>query len=267
MSNATYPPEPRPAKPKKTKLGKRMLRWAALNIAPPIVHAWMVLFDKTALRGAEKDLILINSDWLVNRVRNQEGNLILCVWHNRLMFGPTAYNYCHGRRAAVMVSRSFDGEIIIAVLNRFKKIEAVRGSSKSKPGQDKGGQEALQEMVELGRQGGVDLVITPDGPQGPIYKVKRGIIALAKETGLPIVPVAPNCKPHFEAKSWDRTRFPVPFAKFVYQCGDPIQVPADADEETIEEKRQELERVMVEMTENVDSFFERGEWERIKGKG
>ena len=216
-----------------------MLRWAALNIAPPIVHTWMVWFDKTALRNNQKDLTLINADWLVNRVRNREGGVIISFWHNRLMYGPTAYNYLWGQRAAVMVSRSFDGEIIIAVLNRFKKIEAVRGSSKSKPGQDKGGAEALQEMVELGKQG-VDLVITPDGPQGPRYKVKRGIIALARETGLPIIPGAPNSSFFFEVNSWDKTRFPCPYVKFVYQVGDPIYVPADADEELIEEKRQEL---------------------------
>ena len=242
------------AKPKKKKLGKRMLRWAALNVAPPIIHQWMVLFDYTARRNNHQDLTLINEAWLVNRMHNRQGNSIMAFWHNRLMFGPTSYNYLWGQRAAVMVSRSFDGEIIIAVLNRFKKIEAVRGSSKSKPGQDKGGTEALQEMVELGRQG-VDLVITPDGPQGPLYKVKRGIIALAKETGLPIVAGAPNCSRYLEVKSWDRTRFPVPFAHFTYKVSDPIYVPADADDEMIEQKRQELERVMVEMTEYVDSLY------------
>jgi lysophospholipid acyltransferase (LPLAT)-like uncharacterized protein len=266
VTTAPRPPAEPSARPKKKKLSKRILFWMALNIAPPIVHTWMTLFDKTARRTGERDLILINSDWLVNRLRKREGNVILCVWHNRLMFGPTAYNYCDGQRAVVMVSRSLDGEIIIAVLNRFKKISAVRGSSKSKPGQDKGGTEALNEMIELGKQG-VDLVITPDGPQGPRYKAKRGIIALAKVTGLPIVPVAPNCKPYFQLKSWDQTRFPRPYSKFVYQVGDPIYVPADADEEMIEQKRQELERVMMEMTEHVDNFFIKGEWEKIKGNG
>ncbi|MEK6576836.1 MAG: hypothetical protein AABZ05_04490, partial [Nitrospirota bacterium] len=34
-----------------------------------------------------------------------------------------------------------------------------------------------------------DLVITPDGPRGPRYRVQKGIIEIAKKTGLPIFPV------------------------------------------------------------------------------
>lgn len=35
----------------------------------------------------------------------------------------------------------------------------------------------------------LDLVITPDGPRGPRFRVQKGIIEIAKKTGLPIFPV------------------------------------------------------------------------------
>lgn len=245
-----------PATKKKKKLGRRIERWALLHLVPPIVHRWMAWFDYTARKDRQKLLTMFNEDRMVSQMRERKGPVIICLWHNRLMFGPTAYQYCWGRGAAVMVSRSFDGEVIAAVLRRFQNFFTVRGGSSSKPGQDKGGQEALSEMADWGRRGS-DLVITPDGPQGPAYKVKRGIIELARMTGLPIVPASANASRCLRAKSWDRTRFPFPYARFVYRVGDFIEVPPDADDELMERKRAELERTMVEITEFVDNFYAR----------
>jgi hypothetical protein len=243
-----------PKKKKPAKLGKRILRWLLLNVMPPIAHVYMSWFNYTALKDHEKLLTLVNPEGLLDRINRQRLPVILALWHNRLGFGPTAYQYVDGPGAAIMVSRSFDGELIAAVLAQFKNFKAVRGGS-SKPGQAKGGQEALAEMIELSKQG-VDLVITPDGPQGPKYQAKRGIIDLAKATGLPIFPVSANCSNYFVAKSWDQTRLPKPYAHFVYALGEPITVPPDADEAMIDKLRLEVERVMVELTEFVDHYFD-----------
>jgi lysophospholipid acyltransferase (LPLAT)-like uncharacterized protein len=247
-------PESKPQRPKKKNWKKRLQRWLILTLVPPIVHKWMVWFDRTALAHNEKDLALINADKLLTRVASHERPSILAIWHNRLMFGPTAYQYRKGGGAAVMVSRSFDGDLISAILTRFKNLYAVRGSS-SKKGRDKGGQEALTEMMEYAKKG-YDLVITPDGPQGPMYKAKRGIIDLAKATGLPIFCVGANADRCATAKSWDKTMIPFPHARFVYRAADPITVPPDADEATIEQKRAEVEKVLIELTEFADHFFD-----------
>jgi hypothetical protein len=246
---------PQEGRPKKKKWTKTLKRKLILALAPPLVHKWMVWFDKTALMDNERLLTLINTDELLARVASHEKPSILALWHNRLMFGPTAYQYRKGGGAVIMVSRSFDGELISATMSRFKNLHAVRGSS-SKKGRDKGGQEALEEMIEYGKKG-FDLVITPDGPQGPVYKAKRGIIDLAKATGFPIFCVGCNADRCITVKSWDRTKIPFPYARFVYRVADPILVPADADEVMIEAKRQEVERTLVELTEFADHFFDK----------
>ena len=38
-------------------------------------------------------------------------------------------------------------------------------------------------------KGGFDVAITPDGPKGPRFQVKKGIVELARLTGRPIVPL------------------------------------------------------------------------------
>ncbi|HUT55740.1 MAG TPA: lysophospholipid acyltransferase family protein [bacterium] len=248
-------PKPGEGRPRKKKWTKRLERKLILTLLPPLAHQWMAWFDRTALMNNEKLLTLINADELLARVSSRNQPSILAVWHNRLMFGPTAYQYRQGAGAVIMVSRSFDGDIISATMSRFKNLRAVRGSSSQK-GRDKGGQEALEELIEYGQKG-YDLVITPDGPQGPVYQAKRGIIDLAKATGFPIFCVGPNADRCITAKSWDQTKIPFPYARFVYRASDSIYVPADADEAVIEQKRAEVERVLIELTEFADHFFDK----------
>jgi hypothetical protein len=214
----------------------------------------MRLYDWATQARNRRRLTLINIDELIARVESHVNPTILAFWHNTIAFGPTAYDAIHGKGAVIMISRSFDGDIIEATIKRFGNIIAVRGSSSKKAGDEKGGQEALAEMKELARQG-YDLSITPDGPLGPRYKVKRGIIDLAKATGLPIVPVGCNSSRYIEINSWDRTRLPLPFSRVIYKAGPPILVPADADEDLIEAKRSELEGVMIELADFADRFF------------
>jgi lysophospholipid acyltransferase (LPLAT)-like uncharacterized protein len=247
-------------KPKKRPLSRRMkkaiTKWVALTLLAPVAEKWMRAFDYTALMNNERLLTMIGQEEILKRVGGSEGPIIVALWHNRLMFGPTAYQYTKGRGAVVMVSRSFDGDVIEAVLTRFKNLFAVRGSSQSKKGRDKGGREALAELIEKGKQG-LDLVITPDGPLGPRYQVKRGIIDLAKATGYPIFPIAAMASPVLRVKSWDETIIPLPFSRFVYRVGKSMTVPAEADEAMIEQKRQELEASLTELTEFVDHFFDK----------
>ncbi len=245
----------KPASRKKRSFKKRLLRGLSLTLVPPVVKYWLYWFDYTARKNNEKLLTLINHQELVERVGSGKEPTILALWHNRLMFGPTAYQYLKGNGAVIMVSRSTDGDIIAATLKSFKGFVAIRGGSSSKPGINKGGKEALSQMIEMSEKG-YDLCITPDGPQGPVYEVKRGIIDLAKATGLPIYTVGCSCSKWIEAKSWDKTKLPLPYTRVVYKGSDPIRVPPDADEDTIEQKRQELQSTMLEFTEFADNFFD-----------
>jgi lysophospholipid acyltransferase (LPLAT)-like uncharacterized protein len=249
--------EEQPAKPvKKVKLRRRVGRWLMLTLAPPLVEHWLRWFDHTALMQNEKRLTKYELDEVMARIASHAQPSIFVIWHNRMMFGPTAYMTCKGERAMVMASRSFDGELIAATVGRFKNVEVVRGSSRSKKGRDKGGQDALAEMIEIGKQGTHDLMIIPDGPTGPVYKLKRGIIDLARGTGLPIYPVAPACDRFLRLPGWDRTILPLPYCRVIYRAGKGMTVPPDADEDLIEQKRQELERYMIELTDFVDHFYD-----------
>ena len=162
---------------------------------------------------------------------------VFAFWHARLL--PLVYTH-RGRDIAVLTSRHRDGEWISQVLEALGFVTA-RGSS------TRGGGAATLSM--LGYAGaGHHLGITPDGPRGPVRRVKWGLLYLASRTGLPIVPLASAGNPAWVLESWDRFRIPRPFARVEIAYGEPIHVPAGLDEAAEQEWCARLETAIDEVT-------------------
>lgn len=162
---------------------------------------------------------------------------IYTFWHNRVFL---ATYFWQKRRIVVMTSQSFDGEYIARFIQRFG-YGAARGSS------TRGGTGAIVEMVRLMRAG-LPTAFTIDGPKGPPYVAKMGAVLLAKKTGQPILPFTITPRRYWEAKkSWDRAQAPFPFTRARVDIAPPFFVPADADEEELAAKRDELQAVLDEL--------------------
>lgn len=173
------------------------------------------------------------------------GPLIFCIWHNRLALSMTIYHdYVRKKRPAhglaAMISASKDGGLLADVLEKFD-VEAVRGSTSRR------GAQALLEATGWAEKG-YHIAITPDGPRGPCYKVQDGIIGLAQVSGLPIVPLSAQVDSKICTRSWDRFQIPLPFARCRVLFGKPISVPREAPEAERENIRQQLEKAMVDLT-------------------
>lgn len=182
------------------------------------------------------------------RARWQRGEqTIIAFWHGRILLMPFPYR---GRKACILNSAHRDGEIITRVIKRFG-VTAVRGSS------TRGWLRGLKGMLEAYRQG-YDLVVVPDGPRGPRYHAKSGVLQLARATGAPIFPVTYGAAWALTIPSWDRLLVPLPFSRVVYIVGQPIRVPADASAAQLEEKRQALEHSLISITTQADRFFKTG---------
>lgn len=103
---------------------------------------------------------------------------IVCFWHGRLLMMPYAKLRDKGK---VMISRHRDGEFIARVIKYFG-VDAIRGSFRKKS------IASVREIISSLKEG-FDVAITPDGPKGPRFKVKKGIIEIARLTKAPILPV------------------------------------------------------------------------------
>jgi lysophospholipid acyltransferase (LPLAT)-like uncharacterized protein len=163
---------------------------------------------------------------------NPSQSVIFCLWHNRLAISMLVHRL-HRRKTAALVSASRDGALLAAVLARFG-VHHVRGSSSRR------GPQALLELTTRAQMG-FDLAVTPDGPKGPRYVVKEGVISLAQVTGLPVIPVTCNTSLKLCLKSWDGFQIPLPFAKCDIILHKPIFVSRGASATEREERRLELE--------------------------
>ena len=168
------------------------------------------------------------------RENNHTGSFVF--WHECIFLNTY---YWRADDAAIMVSRSFDGEYLSRCAQRFG-FGVIRGSS------SKGGASALAKMISLTKRG-TQMGFAVDGPRGPRRKVKKGVIVMSRRTGLPIAPIVAEAKHRWILNSWDKTQIPKPFTRAKIFVGEPVFVPTDADPGIIEEKRLELEQKLDEL--------------------
>src|SRR5208283_2979066 len=213
----------------------RDLKYALLlNLLPPVVYLFLVLLRATIR------IEHVNRE-AVERLWQQGENIIACFWHGRLLAMPFA---CQGSGAKVLISRHRDGEFIARVI-RYFGLGTIRGSYR------KGSVSSIRQILaELAQ--GTDVAITPDGPKGPRYRMKEGIVELARLTKRPIVPVTYSASKKKLFHSWDRFLLPYPFSRIFFLWGDPVYVPRDLRGDDLEAKRQEIEGALISLTETAD---------------
>ncbi len=171
-------------------------------------------------------------------------NFIYAFWHGRQFL---LFHYHRNSGVVIPASESRDGEIQAGILRWFG-FDVVRGSSKRK------GDRALLGMVD-GLRRGKTVALAVDGPRGPLYEAKQGVVYLAGKLGKPIVPVATSARRYWILeKIWDRYLLPVPFTKGVVLYGDPIMVNGISEEE-LEGKRRQLEAALNGLMARADGHF------------
>ena len=206
------------------------------------VLAWLASWLLRALFRTLRP-IFIQRDF-ENQVMDTGQPVLLAIWHGRLLYFIHLYR---NQTATALVSRSKDGELISKVMDHFG-LHATRGSS------SRGGREGLRQLIQRVRQG-YHGAFTPDGPRGPRYHVKVGLLSAAQKTGAPILPAVYNAQWKRVLRSWDRFIVPFPFSRIVVVYGKPIYVPAAASSSILRQKRQEVETVLQQITTVADNFF------------
>ena len=157
------------------------------------------------------------------------GAEIFCFWHQCVLPCATYYSTTG---ATILISRSFDGELITRILGLFG-FHAVRGSS------SRGAREGLLGLKNVIESGG-PAIFTADGPRGPIYQTKMGPIKLAQMTGARIGAFHLQPERAWTMRSWDRFLIPKPFTRICVSWARWTQVSVNLPTEQFESKREEL---------------------------
>jgi lysophospholipid acyltransferase (LPLAT)-like uncharacterized protein len=172
----------------------------------------------------------------------RDNPVIFAIWHNRLLMLPRVFDPCFPtRQSHGLISASRDGDLIAFFIERAG-YGTIRGSSSRK------GVIALRQLVDtLAADGNV--LVTPDGPRGPVYQASQGVVFIAQKSGAPVVPVHIEYSSCWRLKSWDRFVVPRPFAKLRAIFGAPIHIAPIADGEQFEAERLRLQNAMMSLVE------------------
>jgi lysophospholipid acyltransferase (LPLAT)-like uncharacterized protein len=170
---------------------------------------------------------------------------ILAFWHGQHFMTPFIKTK-EGHRGKVLISRHRDGEFNAIAVERLG-IGTIRGSGDHGSAfHRKGGVGAFKEMVRA-LEDNYNVALTADVPKRSRV-AGLGIIMLARESGRPIMPFAMATSRFIRLKNWDRTTINLPFGRGALVGGDIIMVPPDADTETMEKLRAQLEATLNDAT-------------------
>jgi lysophospholipid acyltransferase (LPLAT)-like uncharacterized protein len=158
---------------------------------------------------------------------------VYAFWHQCIF----AAAYCfRNKQIAVMTSRSFDGEYIARIIERFG-FRAVRGSS------SRAAAAALLGMHDE-LAAGHAVAFTIDGPRGPKFIAKPGPILLAKNEQTPLIVFHVACERAWRLSSWDEMMIPKPFSRCVVRFSSAITLPPEATREQMDAAHGEMQAAL-----------------------
>ena len=179
----------------------------------------------------------------VDIVKESGKPVIYAFIHGRQFF---VYHLFGGKNICVMSSTSRDGRLQAAILEKFG-FKIAWGSTAKSPVR------ALIGIIKM-MKAGHDSIMAVDGPKGPLYQVKPGILFLAKKCNAVIIPFVFSAKKAVIMKAWDKYMLPKPFTKAVGLYGKPFFPSDNTGKDTIDKESKELQKVLLDLMLDADEL-------------
>lgn len=163
---------------------------------------------------------------------------VLALWHNKVVATVLALGFV--KKRAGLASPSADGELISVPLEKLG-YKMIRGSS---------GKDSVKGLVQLIKavKEGYSIGTPLDGPKGPRFEAKQGMMYVAQKSGSPMVFMgAAYSKKWVLSKTWDKCQIPKPFSKVVCVISEPFyiekSIPVEDYKEIVEKKLNDINEV------------------------
>jgi lysophospholipid acyltransferase (LPLAT)-like uncharacterized protein len=216
---------------------KRRHRWLVPYIAAAVAFVIRVWLSMLRPR-------MVAADGRQHPADPRDQRYIYAFWHEGLL-APIKTK----PKIRVLISQHTDGEFIAQICQHLG-IGVIRGSTA------RGGCQALLAMIR-DQDESAHLGITPDGPRGPRRVLKPGVVMIASQSGLPIVPVGIGFTRAWRFGSWDRFALPVPGSTLLGVVGEPICVPRDLDRGALNQWVEVVQEEMLRLTASAEDWAAR----------
>ncbi|MFK7974259.1 MAG: lysophospholipid acyltransferase family protein [Rickettsiaceae bacterium] len=153
---------------------------------------------------------------------NNLDGVLIALWHNRLAFGMHIFeNYDN---VYALASSHTDGKLITEIIKAMN-YQVIEGSSNRNP------TGAVRSIIHVIQNKG-KVVITPDGPRGPVYKINSNITKIAYKYNKSLIPISCASTRYLKLKSWDHMIIPKPFGKIVVTIGEVMTLSGNESQDS-----------------------------------
>ena len=198
-----------------------------------LIHA-IIKTCKIKITGIEK----------VEEIREKNIPIIYAYWHRHIFV--TIYRF-KNTGARPLISLSEDGELVSQIAVEFG-MNPVRGSS------SKGGARAFLKLLDAIKVDNSEVLITADGPKGPLRQIKDGTIRLAQKTNSVIVPIGWHAsRVKIFEKTWDKFKIPLPFSSIIYAYGEPFSIPPGVKREDYTQLKEKLKQAIDSLEKELEA--------------
>lgn len=173
--------------------------------------------------------------------------VIFSLWHGRMFTLLVEPNV---RDIGVLISPSNDGVLISEAFKGLGGKRLIRGAH------NRGGAQGARDMCRVLQKERLSVAVLADGPRGPGYQVKPGVIRVAALSGVPIVPVVASAKYliwQFN-HAWDKFQAPQYTTPLRIVYGPPIRVPDGLDAASTAHWQGQLQHQMERCTQLADAW-------------
>ncbi len=155
----------------------------------------------------------------------KHSNHIFCLWHSyvplALQSSIPSIRLTLDRKPHVWMQHPCWYMKPVHILLRMMHVdELVLGSTAHS------GREAAEKLVEHLQQG-CSTVLNPDGPHGPAFILKKGVLHMSLQSQVPIIAVQFKASRFLEFDTWDHKKFAYPFSTIEMKMSKPIQITSD----------------------------------------
>lgn len=189
---------------------------------------------------------VVEGDDHIRILKAKEKNYIVAVWHtfvDAAAFGFHTHNLLvysdHPRTKKYINSfTNFSREIGLKTLSSlgYDILDASNGKQS----------QGIMNFIKRIRSGAPALV-APDGPHGPNYEAKPGVIYMAKKSGSLVLPVGIGCSRRIVGPNWDDFVLPLPFSRVALVIGEPIVPDEDTGVDSLALQAKKMEQSLDEL--------------------
>ena len=205
------------------------------------LHTYSLLVSRTSR-------YVVRGKGLLEKAWTEGQPVILAAWHGMTMMGRCYFfRFSSSHRYVGLVPADRRGNTL-ATWSRLLGIEPYSVDHYSTSLSQARGVVHFVRAVKRG----ANALINPDGPDGPPYVVKPGVVYIAQKTGARLLPVAAFTATKYTLKRWDRYSVPLPFSRIAIVVGEPVPAPRDGDPEAI---AQTLTEAMHQATADAERLY------------